>query len=1076
MNTLPALLRTVACFAVLAIGSYTSMAARASVDGIPPPRGTGTDPTPATGSSPVIELSPFIVDTSRDVGFVASDSLAGGRLSSDLRDTAAAYSVLTREFIDALQLTDLKDATKWTVNASSNQDDSSNDLIGGLPGVASVYTTRGTNSNGQFRNFFPTTFNPDSYNIDRFDYSRGPNAVLFGPGGISGTANIVTKRALLQKRFTELRLQFGAWDKRRASLDTNIPVAKNFAMRVNALLHEAGDWRENTFDHRQALHVAGTWQANRKLRITAEAEWGRSERAVAIVTLLDQVSGWDGTTVFNGPTETIPAAMANASSAARYPAPHFLFASPLAGQDVLDFGNNVRTRGGNTSTAIPVGGVIVNGSSASVANFNMLNSINLPSWEARMRNIYNSPLVPQATKDFFTRINSSGSDFSQTLDAPNWYLRYRTLTLSADQKLSDRWFLQLSGNYLRHWYLTELVARSSMNAILLDLTRTLPSGQPNSGFLHPFSEFFRQQAPYEVENKNLRASLAYVAKDTRWGGITLNLSGGIDRSSAKLTRSIYAVTRLTSNPRTWGAVSTINGVSVDPRIFYRYYWTQNTPGNRPLPLNPTPVPLTLSGQNFTGYPDWVLDTNSLTSNSLTSADNTFAQASAQWSFWKKKINLFGSTRYDAYHARVLTPPPLVSAPEYAEGWDGSSVPWRSTVPNATYFSLPAAQRSLYSSPDVNAYQPTYAVGSVVHLKPWLAVFGDYGTSFNANGVGRDIYGSIFAPRVSKGWDAGFRFSFLQGKVVASVNRYGGNEENQQIATGGVPNLTFSLEPQITNIINARPIGAGTPGNARGLANVPTGYSDRRDLKADGYEFELTANPTKSVRLMANFAVPKAYQTNAYSGTRDYLAGNDGVLRQILNDAGVNIDANNNASVGPDFSPDAAAAAQAWNNLAQFRTAVVAGAQKIPRLPGYTANLYVDYRIDWTVLRGLRTGAGINYRGREIIGNHGGNQIPNPANRVQSIADPKASPYSYVHGESFYTVSLTVSYPFRLKEERTLSVAVRVDNVLDDRDVQYFNTAPRPPDGNLTSAARVASPNSFYYKTPRNLTLTTTLRF
>jgi len=201
-----------------------------------------------------------------------------------------------------------------------------------------------------------------------------------------------------------------------------------------------------------------------------------------------------------------------------------------------------------------------------------------------------------------------------------------------------------------------------------------------------------------------------------------------------------------------------------------------------------------------------------------------------------------------------------------------------------------------------------------------------------------------------------------------------------------------------------------------------------------------------------------------------------LLRQILVDAGVTIDANNDASVGPDFSPDAATAAQAWNNLAQFRKAVVAGSQKIPRLPGYTANLYADYRFDRSVVRGLRTGAGINYRGGEIIGNHGGDQIANPANPTQSIAAPDASPFNYVYGDSFYTLSFTASYPIRLKNARSLTFALRVENVLDDRGIQYFSTAPRPPDGNLANAARVASPYLFYYKTPRSFTFTATFRF
>jgi len=46
-----------------------------------------------TKGDQAVILSPFEVNTSRDVGFVAASSLAGGRLASDLKDTAVAYSL-----------------------------------------------------------------------------------------------------------------------------------------------------------------------------------------------------------------------------------------------------------------------------------------------------------------------------------------------------------------------------------------------------------------------------------------------------------------------------------------------------------------------------------------------------------------------------------------------------------------------------------------------------------------------------------------------------------------------------------------------------------------------------------------------------------------------------------------------------------------------------------------------------------------------------------------------------------------------------------------------------------------------
>src|SRR5205807_1630810 len=72
----------------------------------------------APSPSEAVVLSPFEVTTARDVGFVANSSLAGGRLAGELKDTPAAYSVLTREFIDALGIVDLIEASNWTVNSN----------------------------------------------------------------------------------------------------------------------------------------------------------------------------------------------------------------------------------------------------------------------------------------------------------------------------------------------------------------------------------------------------------------------------------------------------------------------------------------------------------------------------------------------------------------------------------------------------------------------------------------------------------------------------------------------------------------------------------------------------------------------------------------------------------------------------------------------------------------------------------------------------------------------------------------------------------------------------------------------
>ncbi|MBM3874998.1 MAG: hypothetical protein FJ382_14960, partial [Verrucomicrobia bacterium] len=71
-------------------------------------------PAPArSATEDAVVLTPFTVSTDRDTGFAAASSLAGGRLATDLRDTPAAYSIMTRDFIDALDIPDLDKAAEW---------------------------------------------------------------------------------------------------------------------------------------------------------------------------------------------------------------------------------------------------------------------------------------------------------------------------------------------------------------------------------------------------------------------------------------------------------------------------------------------------------------------------------------------------------------------------------------------------------------------------------------------------------------------------------------------------------------------------------------------------------------------------------------------------------------------------------------------------------------------------------------------------------------------------------------------------------------------------------------------------
>src|SRR6478736_814529 len=279
------LLATLTCFALLGLALTRSTAQ--TTPAAPPVANKEAKEGDAS-----IVLSPFMVNASEGTGWIATNSLAGGRVKTALKDTPVAYSVLTSEFLDSFNLTDMNLAAAFTTNSTADVQDGTYQAFGTTS--ASTIKLRGTNVT-QTRNFFPFTISPDSFDIDRFDFARGPNAVLFGAGGIGGTANSVTKQALPNKTFGNVVLQVGSYDKFRVTADYNQPFAdKKGAIRVNLMSQRNETWRQNEWAEKYGAHVAATYEIAPRLTIRVEGEYLHNEGATSNSSLRDRMSAWDG--------------------------------------------------------------------------------------------------------------------------------------------------------------------------------------------------------------------------------------------------------------------------------------------------------------------------------------------------------------------------------------------------------------------------------------------------------------------------------------------------------------------------------------------------------------------------------------------------------------------------------------------------------------------------------------------------------------------------------------------------------------------------------------------------------------
>lgn len=291
--------------ALLMTGAFALIA-----QGQPAPRPAPAATVPAADEEMIV-LTPFEVNTKRDVGYLATNTLAGSRLNTALKDTGAAISVLTPEFLEDLGATSMKDIILFSNNSVPDFGDSAPNFNGNpmLESTEWRLRIRGTVAT-YARNYFAWESSSDFFNVERIDEARGPNSILFGFGSAGGIVNTTTKQAWLNKNFGSLNLLAGSWNRYRAAVDQNIMlIPKVFSLRVNAVAENGNTWREFEFDRARRAHLATKYQVTKTSSIKAELELGRIHDNVARPWLaIDQTFPWRaaGSPTFNSAQWSAP--------------------------------------------------------------------------------------------------------------------------------------------------------------------------------------------------------------------------------------------------------------------------------------------------------------------------------------------------------------------------------------------------------------------------------------------------------------------------------------------------------------------------------------------------------------------------------------------------------------------------------------------------------------------------------------------------------------------------------------------------------------------------------------------------
>ena len=1046
--------------------------------------------TPPTNGDGTVVLSPFEVRTDQDRGFAAASALAGGRLATDLKDTPVAYSVINREMIDALGLVDLTQAADWTTNSFRFPDGAGG---GDTFNITTPVAVRGILGNNPLRqrNFFPYYSESDSYNIERYDFGRGPNQVLFGNGTVGGMQVTMTKRPRFDHPFLTLETSYGSWKNARVVLDANRPIGDKVALRTAFVWGDRNGWRLGEMERRKAAFASLAVRPFKQTELRVEAEVGRIERRIPDAKLNDRFGGWDG--AYNaGLLSTLPSNN-GALGIDRRGGNYFIYNPNSGPQAIMGLQNWAITRGSGDTTTTPAGKYLQVGQvSWNQSNATILNAIDV---------------VPER---FDRALKSSklfipGREFTTAPDAPLLTSHFNDVQATLNRQFGANFFVEIAGDVNK---VDNNINRFESDSITtyIDINPTLPGGAANPNYLRPYGDgrFWTVDRPTEV--RSVRAAAAYILDLNQWGNYSFNLMGGLTHHYVGTFNRVLATGATTgqlADRRQWGNLG--NGLR------QRYYWGDSRS------FRPPTGPLTyiaFDGTTSTVTPTWVTAIADDSTNNVAKNDNdyNYVLGAVNAKYFKGRLILLGALRYDDSKQRVSY---LRRYGDFPSNWDGQQLIWRPDAPgdwaSLKYTPVGAATESYaltrprtnnafgvaeadpryanvrfaddYNPPPVIGRKWSPSTGAVVHVTRWASLYANYATALSFNtAAAPDVYGRLLPPVEGKGWDAGVRFNLWGDRLNASVSTYRNTEFGNYIDPTSVTN-------NINTLYQANVYGDTTTGgrNKRNAADINGLVRDTRTRIASGLEFEVVANLTRAWRLTANLGLPKVIERETAPFTRAYVAANGDLFKQVLDDAGGMVNASGQAALKPGITDtgtggsestgnEATRAVNAYNTIYSNLANFVVNSRPTTTNPN-NANVFTDYTFREGRLRGLSSGVGVNWRGRRVVGYRGGDTIVDPANASRSIDDPTVDGYTpvYAPGQTVWTA--TLGYKWKIWRH-DVALNFRVSNLFNTQAVIWTDTTTtlRPKGGNFTTPARETVLNPYAYQVPRSYSLTARVTF
>lgn len=559
-----------------------------------------------------------------------------------------------------------------------------------------------------------------------------------------------------------------------------------------------------------------------------------------------------------------------------------------------------------------------------------------------------------------------------------YLIDYATSTFYLENRFSDDFFAQVAFNSTRSPYEVRL-SESQLNQYYLDVNTVSPNGQPNPNFGKPYGENTLNKTFQMNTVTEYRALLAYRF-ETRWWKGNINAIAG-DR----FDKFDFSQRRLVQTNGT-----NINVTAAENEYHFRQYW------DAPVNFGQTP---TVAGRTF----DYARYTNLITQRKFID----YGQIATVNKFFNDRLTVFLGGRidkvYQTQRARISDNPV-----------NGQPVLGATIIPAGAKNAVAVAGAKAVT--DKNATNKNY--GAVYNVLPWLGVYYNFSQTFSTPDAGNNLIDGG-APGIShsESSEYGLKLNLWNGKVYADA-RYYDSKQTDALTTTGAAGQINAIWTQL------------------GRTDLNTlAYRDTQSLALKGYEFELVANPTRNLRLIANYSQPQEHKNvDALPGLRGYYAAHVAEWKAA-------------APTNPTIQTNLTAIETLLQNNTTLAT--------VNNFTKYRANLYATYSVYQGNLKGLAFGGGTNFVGPAKVGSG-------------------LTAFDYLYAKSYHLLTAHVSYTTMLWKKQ-VRWQLNVNNLLDERDPVATSFGNYRVGGLATNPNNFA-PNAFRFNDPRQAILSATVSF